>query len=130
MVGTITVELPGGSAAVNIASDYGIKTMATASLDGLANTTSLSGLIYDNPGGATNCKVILNIAPITMASSGSVSIDDGTNYYEITVPSGTSGKRVEWNTIPASFLASFSLINNLGVAFAATGNSLIIVPIY
>jgi hypothetical protein len=129
-MGSTSVTPPDGSVAGNIVSDYGIQTMATSALDGLANSGSLSSLVYANLGSATNCKVILNLAPVVMASSGTVRIDDGTNFYEMTVPSGTSGKRVEWNTIPASFLASFSLINNLGVAFAATGNSLIIVPIY
>ena len=121
---------PPGSEAVNVVSEFGIQTLAVIELEGLADAGTVSGLAYSNPGSSTNCKVILTLAPLAMASSGTVSIDDGTDSYELTVPSGTSGKRVEWNTIPATFLASFNLTNNLGVAFPATGNSLIILPLY
>lgn len=121
---------PPGSAAVNVTSEFGIQTLAITQLEGLADAGVVSGLAYSNPGSSTNCKVILTLAPLAMASTGTVTIDDGTNSYELTVPSGTSGKRIEWNTIPSTFLASFNLTNNLGVAFAASGNSLIIVPLY
>ena len=123
-------EVPAGSGAANVVSEFGIQTLAITQLEGLANAGTVSGLAYSNPGSSTNCKVILSLAPLAMASTGTVSIDNGTDSYELTVPSGTSGKRIEWNTIPSTFLASFSLINNLGVAFPATGNSLIIVPLY
>jgi hypothetical protein len=126
----VPVINPPGSEAVNVTSEFGIQTLAVIELEGLANAGVVSGLAYSNPGSSTNCKVILSLAPLAMASTGTVSIDNGTDSYELTVPSGTSGKRIEWNTIPSTFLASFSLINNLGVAFPATGNSLIIVPLY
>lgn len=121
---------PAGSNAVNVTSEFGIQTLAVIQLQSLANAGVVSGLAYSNPGSSTNCKVILILAPLAMASTGTVKIDNGTDSYELTVPSGTSGKRVEWNTIPSTFLASFNLTNNLGVAFPATGNSLVIVPLY
>lgn len=126
----VPVINPPGSDAFNVTSEFGIQTLAVIELEGLANAATVSGLAYSNPGSSTNCKVILTLAPLAMASTGTVSIDDGTDSYELTVPSGTSGKRVEWNTIPSTFLASFNLTNNLGVAFPATGNSLVIVPLY
>lgn len=129
-MGLVPAINPPGSAAVNVTSEFGIQTLAVIQLQSLANAATVSGLAYSNPGSSTNCKVILTLAPVAMASSGTVSIDDGTNSYELTVPSGTSGKKVEWNTIPSTFLASFNLTNNLGVAFPATGNSLVIVPLY
>lgn len=126
----VPITPPAGSEAVNVTSSFGIATVAVEELAGLANTTTVSGLAYSNPGGSTNCKVILNLAPLAMASTGTIKIDNGIDSYELTVPSGTSGKKIEWNTIPSTFLASFNLTNNLGVAFAASGNSLIIVPLY
>lgn len=125
-----SISLPPGSGAANISSEFGIETVAISALESLANGASTSSLAYANPGSATNCKVVLNLAPIAMASSGTVAIDNGTDLYEITVPSGTSGKKVEWNDIPATFLASFTVVNNLGVAFRSSGNSLTIIPIY
>lgn len=129
-MGLVPAINPPGSGAVNVTSEFGIQTLAVIELEGLADAGVVSGLAYSNPGSSTNCKVILTLAPLAMASTGTVSIDDGTNSYELTVPSGTSGKKLEWNTIPSTFLASFNLTNNLGVAFAATGNSLVIVPLY
>lgn len=126
----VPITPPTGSEAINVTSEFGIQTLAVIELEGLANAATVSGLAYSNPGSSTNCKVILTLAPIAMASTGTVKIDNGTDSYELTVPSGTSGKKIEWNTIPSTFLVSFNLTNNLGVAFAASGNSLIIVPLY
>lgn len=129
LMGSIIETLPTGSQSINITTDYGVQGVANISLDGLANGSSVSSLVYDNISGATNAKVVLIIQKVTPSGSPNIQIDNGTSYYQVSVDTTSSAKRVEFNDIPASFLASFSIINNLGVAFPASGNTCTVYPV-
>jgi hypothetical protein len=121
--------LPDGSQTINITTDYGVQEVANVSLDGLADAASSTNLVYDNISGATNAKVVLIIQKVTPTGTPNIRIDNGTSYYQLTVDTTASAKRVEFNDIPASFLASFTIINNLGVAFPVSGNTCTIYPV-
>lgn len=120
---------PDGCQTINITTNWGVQEVANSSLNSLANGADLSGLVYDNISGATNAKVIIEIQKVTPTGSPNIQIDDGTSYYEVSVDTSASAKRVEFNDIPASFLANFKIFNNLGVAFPASGNTCTIYPV-
>jgi hypothetical protein len=120
---------PTGTQTINISTDYGTEIVANSALDSLANGANISGLSYSNISGATNAKVVIIIQKISPTGSPNIQIDDGTSYYEISIDTSTSAKRVEFNDIPASFLANFKIFNNLGVALPASGNTCTIYPV-
>lgn len=120
---------PDGCQTINITTNYGVQQVANISLNSLANGDNVSGLVYSNLAGATNARVVIEIQKVTPTGSPNIQIDDGTSYYEVTVDTTASAKRVEFNDIPASFLANFKIFNNLGVAFPASGNTCTIYPV-
>lgn len=120
---------PDGCQTINITTNWGVQEVANSSLNSLANSGNVSGLVYSNLAGATNAKVIIEIQKVTPTGSPNIQIDDGTSYYQVSVDTTASAKRVEFNDIPASFLANFKIFNNLGVAFPASGNTCTIYPV-
>lgn len=120
---------PDGCQTINITTNWGIQEVANSSLNSLANGGNVSGLVYSNVAGATNARVVIEIQKVTPTGSPNIQIDDGTSYYEVSVDTSTSAKRVEFNDIPASFLANFKIFNNLGVAFPASGNTCTVYPV-
>jgi hypothetical protein len=130
MPGTsVIVSLPTGSVANNITTGYGIQKVADAALNSLANGSTLSGLSYENAAGATNAKVEIVLQKITPTSGANIQLDNGTDYYEMAIDTTTSAKKLEFLDIPATFLSSFSIINNSGVALASGGNTITIYPL-
>jgi hypothetical protein len=120
---------PIGSQTINFDSGYGTEDVVGTQLNGLTSGMSISGLSYSNSVGATSVKVIITLQTITPSGmSPNVQIDNGTNYYELPVDTTTSAKRLEFIDIPTSFLASFKIFNNTGVAFAAAGNTCTVYP--
>lgn len=117
-----------GSEAVNMLSGDGILLLDATSLNSLAHGGTSSSFSYLNPTGASNCRVIIILEKINVTTGGGIQIDNGTNYYQLMVPTGNSSKRIEFLNIPASFLSSFVINNETGVALAASGNSITIVP--
>jgi hypothetical protein len=126
---SVEVSLPTGSVANNITTGYGIQKVADAALNSLADGSTLSGLTYENAAGATNAKVEIILQKITPTSGANIQIDNGTDYYEMAIDTTTSAKKLEFLDIPATFLSSFSIINNLGVAFPVSGNTCTIYPV-
>lgn len=121
---------PIGCQVNNINTNWGIEVVANSSLNGLADGANVSGLIYNNIASATNARIIIEIQKVTPTGMNpNIQIDNGTNYYEITVNTTNSAKRVEFVDIPASFLANFKIFNNLGVAFPASGNTCTVYPV-
>jgi len=129
-LGATIVTNPTGSGASNINTNFGVQQVADSVLNSLENRGSVSGLTYENASGATNAKVVITLQTITPTSGANIQIDDGTNYYEMAVDTTASAKRIEFWDIPASFLASFTIINNLGVAFPVSGNTCTIYPVW
>lgn len=127
---SISVTPVEGSISENVASNFGAKNIVSTALNGLSNGASTTALAYDNPAGVSACDVIISLAPIDMVSSGTIRIDDGTNYQELAVPSGNSGKRCLFLEVDASFLANFTIYNGTGVALSSSGNIVTIVPRY
>jgi hypothetical protein len=126
---SVEITLPTGSVANNITTGYGIQKVADAALNSLANGSTLSGLTYENAAGATNAKVEIVLQKITPGVGANIQLDNGTDYYEMAIDTTTSAKKLEFIDIPATFLSSFSIINNTGVALASGGNTCIIYPL-
>lgn len=121
---------PIGCQSINFNSNYGTQEVASVSLNSLANGGDISGLVYSNLAGRTNAKVVIilqSISPTGMNPN--IQIDNGTSYYEVTVDTNSSAKRVEFVDIPATFLANFKIFNNTGVALAAGGNTCTVYPV-
>lgn len=115
---------------------------AGTSLNSLANASESAVVTYDN---STNRDlygiVTILLGSITPATGGSVSVritlSDGTNtadkvggdVYTVGLTTGASAKVVVVNMVRLyPFSLRFSVLNNAGVAFAATGNSLFVRP--
>jgi hypothetical protein len=126
---SVEITLPTGSVANNITTGYGIQKVADAALNSLADGSTLSGLTYENATGATNAKVEIILQSITPGVGANIQLDNGTDYYEMAIDTTTSAKKLEFIDIPATFLSSFSIINNTGVVLASGGNTCIIYPL-
>ena len=103
--------------------------LADAGLNSLASGSSTGSLSYAAPSGSSTTKVVVILGDITMGSSGTLSIDDGTSSYDMAVDSGGGARRIEFDSIPSSALSSFVITNSLGVALAGSGNSVAIQPL-
>lgn len=126
---SVSVSVPDGSSVQNLGGNYAEVALADAGLNSLASGSSTSAIAYSSPSGSSTAKVIIILGSVTLASSGTVSLDNGTDLYELTVASGSGSRRVEFNSIPSSFLASFNIVNSLGVAMASQGNTVTILPL-
>jgi hypothetical protein len=126
---SISITLPAGSEVQTLVSNYTHSFYADAGLNDLANAASTPSITYSSPSGSSAAKVLVTLGSITLGSSGTLALDNGTDMYEITVPSGSGARRIEFNDIPSSFLSSFFITNSLGVALASDGNSVTIVPL-
>jgi len=73
-------------------------------------------------------ETILNSLP--SAPTPKITIDNGTNYYELVVTPGLSAKKLEFYNIPSSFFqAGFTIGNFSGATLASPGNSIFIVSL-
>jgi hypothetical protein len=126
---SVEISLPTGSVANNITTGYGIQKVADAALNSLADGYGVSGLSYQNAAGATNAKVEIILQKITPSAGANIQIDDGTNFYQISIDTTSSAKKIEFLDIPATFLTNFSIINNTGVALASAGNTCVVYPL-
>jgi len=128
-VGLIDITIPTGSSSTDIISPKGIQPISASIINGLASDMQSDLMAYSNPASASFAKVILFLDVVTpVGLPSSVKLTDGVSQYSITTSNTTSSKRIEFNNIPVAFLASFSIINDLGVAFPANNNSIIIAP--
>jgi len=120
---------PIGSQTINYDSNYGVEEVANSALNGLANGGNISGLVFNNITSAMYAKVVITLHTISPSGmSPNIQIDNGTSYYELSVDTTTSAKRVEFLSIPTSFLTSFKIYNNTGVALASGGNACTVYP--
>lgn len=120
---------PIGSQSNNFSSSYGVQEVANTALNSLANGGNISGLVFSNITGASNAKVVITLETVTPTIGGNIQIDNGTSYYQVDVNTTTSAKKIEFWTIPTSFLTNFKIFNNLGVALAANGNTCVVYPV-
>lgn len=126
---SVSVSVPDGSSVQNLGGIYKEVALLDAGLNGLASGSSSIAITYSSPSGSSTAKVIIILGSVTLATSGAVGLDNGTELYELTVASGSGSRRIEFNSIPSSFLASFNIVNSLGVAMASQGNNVIIFPL-
>lgn len=131
MVATVSIIAPPlGSTAIDIRTTSDPYIYADTALNSLANGSSTSSITYSNPESRTYATVIIVLESITPTSGGTVQIISGSNGYELSVSTTTGPKIVKFINIATSFLSSFTVKNNTGVAFAASGNSVVIIPEY
>jgi hypothetical protein len=122
------IVVPSGSSSENTTITKKEVVFLDPQLNSFADGADTGTLSYSNPSGATNAKVIIILGEIEVVS-GTIRIDNGTDYYEQSVASGIAAKRLEFNNIPASFLSSFTIKNMTGMALASSENSLTIMGI-
>jgi len=122
---------PEGSLETTIAPVYGSEVLANNSLDSLVNGTETSEIVYTNRSGQTYATVDVFLNPISPTGTPKIQLISGSSGYELTITTTASiARRVRFVDIPASFLASFTVKNNSGVAFAASGNMVVVTPKY
>lgn len=128
-MGTPTViTVPAGSEAGSFLVVTAPETVASTSLNSLANGSSVSSLTYSNPTSASHVIIYVVLASLTPTSGGKIKIDNGTDAYELEVSTTTAPKHIKFNNIPAAFISSFTVTNNTGVALASSGNIVAVGP--
>jgi RecA/RadA recombinase len=96
----------------------------------LANGASTAILIYSNEPSTTYATVVITLNKLTPTSGATIQIISGSNGYELDVTTTSGGKVLKFINIATSFLSSFTVKNNTGVALAASGNSVVVIPEY
>lgn len=123
-------DLPDGSEAINIDSNYGIEIYIDL-LNGLANGSLSEEIVYANLATMDYADVTITLGPIsTDGGNSKISIQNGDSSYEQIIPSGFSAKMVFFKRIPSVFLSNFKIKNDSGVAFFHAENILTIRPIF
>ena len=95
-------------------------------LNNLANGSSVTYTI-SNTGDSPLVRLVIILGAIAPTAGAKIVISNGVDAYELSLSTGSSVKRIEFNALPASFVSSFSVTNNLGVSFAESGNSIVVV---
>jgi hypothetical protein len=124
------IDAPEGSEAIEISPVYGPYVLATSALNSLANGASTASLIYSNEPSTTYATVVITLNKLTPTSGATIQIISGSNGYELDVTTTSGGKVLKFINIATSFLSSFTVKNNTGVALAASGNSVVVIPEY
>lgn len=127
----VTAEpAPGGSSVENILPTFGRVVVAGDKLNGLLNDQYSEALQYANDSGQPFATVEVVINTITPVANGTIQIVSGSTAYEIGLTTQTSARKLKFVDIPASFLASFFLVNKSGDDFLAKGNYVVVEPQY
>jgi hypothetical protein len=129
---SVSIQIaPTGSGEVAITPSFGPELLGHSNLNGLANSTESSTMVYSNSSGQTYATVDVFLNPISPTGTPKIQLISGSTGYELTISTTASiARRVRFVDIPASFLASFSIKNNSGVAFATSGNMVVVTPKY
>jgi len=107
--------------------DLEVYTLDHTLLNSLTNNTATSNFAVTNTGSSKFVRVVIILGQLTGIGSPKVRIKNNTNYYEMTISTTTSKKRIEFNNIPASFVTSFQVENRTGTSFPSYGNSILVV---
>lgn len=122
---------PSGSAEGTTTPTFQPQIVAGIELNSLANDTESSALSYQNQAGTTYATVTIRLNPITPTGTPVVQIISGSTGYELaTTTTASIARELTFVDIPVSFLATFTVKNKTGVAFAASGNYVIVTPKY
>lgn len=123
------ITLPAGSTSNNISTTGSLEYVSASIINGLADAQSTSSITFSNSTSATTANLIIMLKKLTPTGSpSSIAISNGTSQYVNEVSNTNSDKRIEFVNIPTTFLASFTIKNQLGVSIQADGNSIIIIP--
>jgi hypothetical protein len=132
MVAGVNIEpAPTGSSETTKSPTFGPIVVGGTELDTLADSTESAAFSYSNPSGQTYATVDVLLNPISPTGTPNIQIISGSTGYELAITTTASiARRVRFVDIPASFLSSFTVKNNSGVALAASGNVVVITPKY
>lgn len=122
------ISLPAGSTSNNISASSLITYVSASIINGLADTQNTSSITFSNPTSATTANLIIMLKKLLPTGSpSSIAISNGTSQYVNEVSNIDSDKRIEFVNIPTTFLASFTIKNQLGVSIQSDGNAIIII---
>lgn len=125
------VEAPAGYSESALTNAIDSIVAAFTQLNSLANNTETTAITYSNPSGQTYATVDVFLNKITPTGTPKIQIISGTDGYELSVSTTANvRRRVRFVDIPATFLFSFTVKNNTGVALASAGNTVVITPQY
>lgn len=129
-VGLTVLTLPEGSIANNISTTLGVAPISADIINGLLDAATSSAISISNSTSATNGKLIICLGSFTPASATpKITISDSTNSYSISITTGASPRRIQFNNIPMTFLANFTIINETGSTLPTQDNYLYVVPL-
>lgn len=98
-------------------------------LDNLADGAESSMLTVPNVGTSRFVRVVLTLGHISPLENAKIQIKQDAALYEISITVTGSEKRIEFNSIPASFVNGFTVVNHTGQPLAAFGNSIAVVAL-
>lgn len=130
-IAVVIEDAPLGSEEATINPTFGPQVLGSSNLNALANATESSAMAYSNVSGQTYATVEVLLNPISPTGAPTIQLISGSTGYQLAI-STTAGiaRKVKFVDIPASFLSSFTVKNNSGVALAATGNFVVVNPKY
>lgn len=130
-IAVVIEDAPLGSEEATINPTFGPQVLGSSNLNALANATESSAMAYSNVSGQTYATVEVLLNPISPTGTPTIQLISGSAGYQLAI-STTAGiaRKVKFVDIPASFLSSFTVKNNSGVALAATGNFVVVMPKY
>jgi hypothetical protein len=114
---------------IDALSDFESYVVDASPLNSLANLAVSTVLNVPNVGTSDFVRVIIILGEITPTGTPKIAISNMTTSYEVSVPLTTNEKRLEFNSIPSSFVSSFYVQNNTGVTLTSWGNSIIVIPL-
>ena len=123
-------DLPDGSEAFNIETNYGTETYDSV-LDGLGNGVNSQAMSYGNIAQMTLADVSISLGPISCdGNTSKILLLSGDEAYEQTIPQGFSAKLLIFKSIPVAFLSNFMVKNESGADFFHAENMLTIRPVF
>lgn len=114
--------------AVDVLSDLSDYRIDASALSGLANgatSAPFSASIADSP----RVRVVLLLGSMQAAAGGTVVLSGAGASYSLALPTTAGPLRIEFADLPAALAAEFTVQNDSGVAFPASSNSIVVLPV-
>lgn len=129
-IGTsVTAKVATALEVIDTLTELTVYHLSTTSINSLSDASYSDTFTVSNIGTSSKVRVVLLLGSFTPQSGATVLLSNGTIAYELSVPTTTSDKRLEFNNLPASFIASFKVQNKTGVSFSSYANSLMVIPL-
>lgn len=114
--------------AVDVLGDLSDYQIDASPLDGLANGATSAA--FSAPlSGTSSARVVILLGSMQAAAGGTVVLSGAGASYSLALPTTAGPLRIEFADLPAALAAEFTVQNDSGVAFPASSNSIVVLPV-